>query len=218
MSRHPRGGAVAAWHSNKGKENAPAGMLDTLKASLDGKAGSATDAHETLLLASLRRRRSTETETAPTHAFPNVDASKLRDRELPAAAVAALRAWARGDLPGDHAALVVDANFERRASAATPLALAGDLPRLGAAPWLAAVFAEGAAALLDAAVGVCAEDAHLEPTAAAASLTAEQINCALDRLALTAPGGVAPRDWRLSALSASPRSVPPRRDPLLVSF
>ena len=104
MSRHPRGGAVAAWHSNKGKENAPAGMLDTLKASLDGKAGSATDAHETLLLASLRRRRSTETETAPTHAFPNVDASKLRDRELPAAAVAALRAWARGDLPGDHAA------------------------------------------------------------------------------------------------------------------
>ncbi|KAH8070126.1 hypothetical protein JL721_5350 [Aureococcus anophagefferens] len=182
-----------------------ANLLSALGCALQdsNRCASSDDPHAALLVASLVRLRHAG-DGAGRPRFPSVDVSDL--------AVAAprsrarRRAWAAGALAPDHCGLVLEASFE--AGNHDALALASGLPAaaLSAADrWLSeTLFREGAAAVAAETAALCAREALLDADGAAAKLTAEQCDCAIDRDLLTraerdGADAAPPRRWRLRA-------------------
>ncbi|KAJ1453880.1 hypothetical protein M885DRAFT_498359 [Pelagophyceae sp. CCMP2097] len=150
------------------------------------------------------------------------DGSKLEPSKLPAAAVQALKEWCSGDLDDVCASIVVEAAYDGgQAVSARPadedaLLLAAALPLSAfygreSRSWVQrTVFDGGAEAAIRFVIELCVKDALLlagdaasdeaELESCAWKLTAEQINCTLDRLLCSRRAGESDgngRDWRL---------------------
>ena len=184
-----------------------ANLLSALGCALQdsNRCASSDDPHAALLVASLVRLRHAG-DGAGRPRFPSVDVSDLKPSRLPETARAAVAAWAAGTLAPDHCGLVLEASFE--ADDHDALALASGLPAaaLSAADrWLSeTLLRKGAAAVAAETAALCAREALLDADGAAAKLTAEQCDCAIDRDVLTraerdGADAAPPRRWRLRA-------------------
>ena len=184
-----------------------ANLLSALGCALQdsNRCASSDDPHAALLVASLVRLRHAG-DGAGRPRFPSVDVSDLKPSRLPETARAAVAAWAAGTLAPDHCGLVLEASFE--AGDHDALALASGLPAaaLSAADrWLSeTLLRKGAAAVAAETAALCAREALLDADGAAAKLTAEQCDCAIDRDLLTraerdGADAAPPRRWRLRA-------------------